>query len=1082
MSVFLLNQTPALTTISTSDDVPVRSNLYMPLVLVQYTDPLNTSIDKQSLNHCLDCLNVCRLPPDLRPKVNPQTHRKSDVLIDQNFGITSIFVTLPDNRRSVGSDIFRPNDKRVKRVDHHMTCTPCAVLMVVVMGHGISRFRFVNINDINVGLVVVKEQIVDPIDGQINSSTLRQQCVGRKGIDTQYCVCNATYCDDLDPITKQPVGTILSFQTSKSGDRFKESQLKFVKQNDHDNADRVVLTLDKSKKFQKIFGIGAAFTDAATINIGSLPKDMSDRVIKDYFSASGVGLSMARIPIAGCDFSTHEYTYDDTKDDYSLAHFALPDEDIKYKIPQINLAKQVAQHGLKLYGSPWNTPHWLNDKQLLKTQPDKQYETWANYFVKFLDEYKKHGIELWGLTMQNEPMSFSSMNFVNASIERDFVKKHLGPALTRAGYTKDKMNLMVYDDGSDKNPMIEYVDTCLSDHDTAKYVTGIAFHCYLANRYEAVDALHKKYPEFFTFMTECCYNFHKPTDPQERAKLGEWSSGPGNANQIIDTFTHYVSGWVEWNLALNVFGNPNKDKKMAGAPLIIDVDKKEYYKNPQFYAIGHFSKFVAPDSVRVELNYTVVMTKNFGLNYTAPNLVESRRDCIARKGKDSPYCVCNTTYCDDLDPIVKQPKGTVLLFETNKRGDRLKQTVLKASTQNLVNQNEKDTETADESVVLTIDKNTKYQKIIGFGGAFTDASGLNLKSMPQEIATNVIKDYFSHNGIEYNMGRVPIAGCDFSPRAYTYNDKADDFELNSFALQMEDLEYKFPYIKLAKNVSASPLKLFASPWSAPGWMKTTGHTGDAGFLDKYKENGIEFWGLTIENEPAAGRQEHHDYNAMGFNATLERDFVKLDLGPALKKAGYGRDKINLMLFDDAWDLLEDWVDTSFNDKETAQYLNGIAYHCYGGDPKKWTALENVHRKHQDQFVISSECCQEFNTPKSVPPGTLMHLGNWGGAESYAQDIMNNLEHWTRGWVEWNLALDIYGHPNWAMYSAEAPILVDPKAKEYYKDTKFYILGQYSKFLAPDSVRVSIKGDKSVNNFESVAFVRPDNGTIQMLVN
>ncbi|CAG2169837.1 unnamed protein product, partial [Oppiella nova] len=548
----------------------------------------------------------------------------------------------------------------------------------------------------------------------IDSSTLRQQCVGRKGIDTQYCVCNATYCDDLDPITKQPVGTILSFQTSKSGDRFKESQLKFTKQSVHDNADRFVLTLDKSQKFQKIFGIGAAFTDAATINIGSLPKAMSDRVIKDYFSASGVGLSMARIPIAGCDFSTHEYTYDDTKDDYSLAHFALPDEDIKYKIPQINLAKQVAQHGLKLYGSPWNTPHWLNDKQLLKTQPDKQYETWANYFVKFLDEYKKHGIELWGLTMQNEPMSFSSMNFVNASIERDFVKKHLGPALTKAGYTKDKMNLMVYDDGSEKNPMIEYVDTCLSDPDTAKYVTGIAFHCYLANRYAAVDALHKKYPEFFTFMTECCYGFHKPDDPQERAKLGEWSSGPGNANQIIDTFTHYVSGWVEWNLALNVFGNPNKDKKMAGAPLIIDVDKKEYYKNPQFYAIGHFSKFVAPDSVRVELNvskqpggfnsmaferpdnavvivmvndsptalditindpahgkvdthipehsiqsyHTVVVTKHLGLNCTAPQNLVNRRDCIARKGKDSPYCVCNTTYCDDLDPIVKQPKGT----------------------------------------------------------------------------------------------------------------------------------------------------------------------------------------------------------------------------------------------------------------------------------------------------------------------------------------------------------------------------------------------------------------------------------------
>lgn len=75
--------------------------------------------------------------------------------------------------------------------------------------------------------------------------------------------------------------------------------------------------------------------------------------------------------------------------------------------------------------------------------------------------------------MQNEPMSFSSMNFLNASVERDFVKKHLGPALATAGYGKDKLNLMVYDDGSDKNPMVEYVDTCLNDPDAAKYINGM---------------------------------------------------------------------------------------------------------------------------------------------------------------------------------------------------------------------------------------------------------------------------------------------------------------------------------------------------------------------------------------------------------------------------------------------------------------------------------------------------------------------------------------------------------------------------------------------------------------------------------
>lgn len=159
----------------------------------------------------------------------------------------------------------------------------------------------------------------------------RHECVGRKGKNTQYCVCNTTYCDDLDPITKQAKGTVLSFQTSQSGDRFKKTKHTFTKNGNHDK-DHIVLTLDKSKKFQKISGIGAAFTDAATINIGSLPKDMTERVVKDYFSPSGIEFSMARIPIAGCDFSTRTYTYDDVKNDFELKHFNLTKEDIDYKV------------------------------------------------------------------------------------------------------------------------------------------------------------------------------------------------------------------------------------------------------------------------------------------------------------------------------------------------------------------------------------------------------------------------------------------------------------------------------------------------------------------------------------------------------------------------------------------------------------------------------------------------------------------------------------------------------------------------------------------------------------------------------
>ncbi len=178
-------------------------------------------------------------------------------------------------------------------------------------------------------------------------------------------------------------------------------------------------------------------------------------------------------------------------------------------------------------------------------------------------------------------------------------------------------------------------------------------------------------------------------------------------------------------------------------------------------------------------------------------LIESRRDCIGRMGKTTNYCVCNTSYCDDLDPIVKQNKGSVLQFQTNQNGDRFKESKLTFT---------KDNNHSKDAIILTIDKSKKFQKILGFGGAFTDAAGLNINTLPKDLAENLIKDYYSANGIEYSMGRIPIAGCDFSPRSYSYDDQKDDFDLKSFKLQKEDIEYKvFIYLLLINYQNSNPI-------------------------------------------------------------------------------------------------------------------------------------------------------------------------------------------------------------------------------------------------------------------------------------
>ncbi len=166
--------------------------------------------------------------------------------------------------------------------------------------------------------------------------------------------------------------------------------------------------------------------------------------------------------------------------------------------------------------------------------------------------------------------------------------------------------------------------------------------------------------------------------------------------------------------------------------------------------------------------------------------VNARRSCNQRDyGNGATVCVCNTTYCDDLDPIVRTEKGVIKVFETSKSGDRFKETELKFGST--------PTENATKTHTITLDKSKKFQKIIGFGGAFTDAAGINFADLPKNMQNNVISDYFSKNGIEYTIGRIPIGGSDFSTHPYSYADTPGDEKLEHFSLTKEDTEYKALY-------------------------------------------------------------------------------------------------------------------------------------------------------------------------------------------------------------------------------------------------------------------------------------------------
>lgn len=184
-------------------------------------------------------------------------------------------------------------------------------------------------------------------------------------------------------------------------------------------------------------------------------------------------------------------------------------------------------------------------------------------------------------------------------------------------------------------------------------------------------------------------------------------------------------------------------------------------------------------------------------------------------GNGGSVCVCTTSHCDHLPPLQRTPKGVLTAYSTSQTGDRFARKEYHFSEANTAN---------TDKIRVEIDRSKKFQKILGFGGAFTDATGINIATLSSDLQDRLIRDYFDQDGLQYSMGRVPIGGSDFSPRPYTYDDNEgkEDETLSNFALQREDFLYKIPLIKRAMELSGNELKIIASPWSPPGWMKTNG--------------------------------------------------------------------------------------------------------------------------------------------------------------------------------------------------------------------------------------------------------------------
>ncbi|KAJ3446780.1 glucosylceramidase [Anaeramoeba flamelloides] len=361
----------------------------------------------------------------------------------------------------------------------------------------------------------------------------------------------------------------------------------------------IKFTIDPSSTYQKIFGFGAALTEAAAVNFLKLSSDLQNEIFSQYYH--NLGYTVARLHINSCDFSESSYSFDDTADDFGLSDWSLNNGHDPHTL--IPLAKKALSFNpnLKIFASPWSPPAWMkgNNQMIRSSDPGLKsnpqiHKSWALYFSKWISAYENEGIPIWGVTVQNEPANDPTWEacMYSPSGEAEFIANYLGPQLKN---DHPDLKIMIWDYNKDNIEI--WADTILGNKQASQYVDGVAFHWYSGSQFENVQSVYEKWGDkYFLFATEACVCPAKGYQ--------DWNRGERYGYDIIGDLNAGSIGWVDWNICLDMEGGPNHLGNNCGSPVMVDADSnpQRVVYNPPFFYMGQISKFLIPDSIRIGLN------------------------------------------------------------------------------------------------------------------------------------------------------------------------------------------------------------------------------------------------------------------------------------------------------------------------------------------------------------------------------------------------------------------------------------------------------------------------------------------------
>ncbi len=379
---------------------------------------------------------------------------------------------------------------------------------------------------------------------------------------------------------------------------------------------------------------------------------------------------------------------------------------------------------------------------------------------------------------------------------------------------------------------------------------------------------------------------------------------------------------------------------------------------------------------------------------------------------------------------------------------------------------------------VVIDTGKTYQTIVGFGAAVTDASAWLLQNKLSAPARHalLLELFGPPPGLDFNMARLTIGASDFSLQPYTLDDMPTgefDPELAHFNVAA-NLTYLIPTMQEVLDIDPD-LRIVASPWSAPAWMKTSANLIGGTLLeeyeaayaqylvkyvDAYRGYGIPIFALTLQNEPGFVPVT---YPGMLLSAEQRARIIAQYLGPALTSR---RPATRILEWDHNWDEPREPLDVLY-DAEAARYVDGVAWHCYRGVPGAQT---EVHRAFPRKDAYVTECSG----------------GDWASSRHgellwFARDLLlGSLRNWARGVVYWNLALDENHGPHFGgCDTCKGIVTIDSRTGAVSRNDEYYAFAHYSRFIRPGAVR--IWSTDTGDDIKNVAFRNPSGGPIVLVL-